>query len=484
MRGARLRRNEQGTITDNLIIKGNNLLALHSLKKEFAGKVKLIYIDPPYNTGSDSFKYNDSFNHSTWLTFMKNRLEIARVLLSNSGSIFINIDDKELGYLKVLLDEVFGRENFVFMGSIKRSGATGHKAINPTPIAATDYIIVFAKNKKDWVYVPQYIERPVDKAYDRFIENFDEGYEDWKFETLKVIQERLGFKSNEDIIAKYADRIVRFAEPDYKGVGQETRGLIDESKSNKEKIFRQKREGHKDIFLLNGQRILFYKDKLREINGKVVTAELLTNFWSDIPFQGIAKEGGIVLKKGKKPESLLKRILEMATERGDIMLDFQLGSGTSCAVAHKMGRQYLGLEQLDYGNHDSVVRLNNVINGDSSGISKLVNWKGGGEFIYLELKKYNQTFIEKIEAASGTDELLNIWEEMKAKSFLNYNVDIKKQDEHLEEFKALTVNEQKRHLIEILDKNQLYVNLSSMEDKDYEVTEEEKNFTKDFYGIE
>ena len=160
-----------------------------------------------------------------------------------------------------------------------------------------------------------------------------------------------------------------------------------------------------------------------------------------------------------------------------------MGSGTTASTAHKMNRQYIGIEQMDYVETVAVERLKKVIEGEQGGISKSFNWQGGGSFVYLELKKYNQTFIEQIASASSATQLLEIWEQMKAKSFLNYNVDIKKQDEHLEEFKALTLAEQKQHLCELLDKNQLYVNLSSLNDADFACTEDEKKVTKDFYQI-
>jgi adenine-specific DNA-methyltransferase len=148
-----------------------------------------------------------------------------------------------------------------------------------------------------------------------------------------------------------------------------------------------------------------------------------------------------------------------------------------------MNRQYIGIEQLDYAQNDSIKRLQNVINGEQSGISKGLNWKGGGSFIYLELKKYNQTFIEQIQAVKDTATLLSIWEAMKAKSFLNYNVDIQEQEKHIAAFKADTLNNQKQLLIKLLDKNQLYVNLSSINDKDFEITAEEKKITNEFYRL-
>jgi adenine-specific DNA-methyltransferase len=210
------------------------------------------------------------------------------------------------------------------------------------------------------------------------------------------------------------------------------------------------------------------------------------DFWQDIKTTGaIADEGGVKLSNGKKPEKILYRLIKMVTKEGDVVLDYHLGSGTTTAVAHKMKRQFIGIEQLDYGENDSVIRLKNVIKGDVTGISPYedVQWQGGGEFVYLELKKYNQDFIDQIEIAKDTKAILGIWEDMKTKSFLTYNVDIKKQDEHIEDFKKLTLEEQKQHLVSLLDKNQLYVNRSNMNDSDAKITEEELKITKDFYSI-
>src|SRR5690554_1409792 len=210
---------------------------------------------------------------------------------------------------------------------------------------------------------------------------------------------------------------------------------------------------------------------------------LLCDFWDDIDFQNTQNEGGISFTNGKKPEELIYRIINLVTQENDIVLDYHLGSGTTASTAHKMNRQYIGIEQMDYIETVAVERLKKVINGEQGGISKSVNWQGGGSFVYLELKKYNQTFIEQIEGAKDTNELLQIWEQMKAKSFLNYNVDIKKQEEHIEEFKALRIEEQKQHLCELLNKNQLYVNLDSLDDKVFKCTEEEKCLNRDFYQL-
>lgn len=255
------------------------------------------------------------------------------------------------------------------------------------------------------------------------------------------------------------------------------------SKKHKNTVVEAK-NGSNDLKLcLNGEVIAFYSNIFKTIDGKSIPATRLSTFWSDIPWEGISNEGGVKLNNGKKPEKLMRRIIESVTLENDIVLDYHLGSGTTSAVAHKLKRQYIGIEQIQNQIKLSLTRLNNVVNSDSSGISKAVNWQGGGSFTYLELKKYNQTFIDQIEEVKDTESLLQIWEQMKAKSFLNYNIDIQKQDAHIEDFKALELSQQKEHLIELLDKNQLYVNLSSLNDKDFKVSKEEKEVTQDFYQL-
>lgn len=494
-------RNENGTITDNLIIKGNNLLALHSLKKEFAGKVKLIYIDPPYNTGNDGFKYNDRFNHSTWLTFVKNRLEIAKKLLTEDGVILVQCDHHEMGYLNILLDEVFGKENKIQQIAIKVASASGFKAVNPGPIDVLENIFFYSKNKKAVKFKKNYVVTGYHKNYNQYLDNNDSNFENWKLIPLKekVIQEN-GYKNEKELKNKLGKNYLLFLQQmiedyayqncnnivsvrDLHKPTQLIKKLQDKSKIDRNRIFVYDKQDGEKTYIINGGALAFYSSKIREIDGEMKVTELLTNFWNHISWAGIANEGGVKLKNGKKPEKLLKQILELNTNENDIVLDYHLGSGTTAAVAHKMKRQYIGIEQLNYDENDSVVRLQNVIQGDKTGISKSVNWQGGGSFIYLELKKYNQTFIEKIEAAVDTAELLQIWEEMKSRSFLNYNVDLKKQEQHLDDFEALSLKEQKQHLCELLDKNQLYVNLSSLNDENFKCTEEEKIVTQDFYKI-
>jgi adenine-specific DNA-methyltransferase len=429
---------------------------------------------------------------------MKNRLSVANMLLTKNGVIFINVDDKEYSYLKVVCDDVFGRENFLNVIAVKTSDPSGHKTVNPSPYSQTEYILLYAKNKQAYKYEIQYIASDYDSGYNQLITNFDAPFPEWQivglfdylakekgYKDTRDANKQLGHNVFQSIVADFAlenrERIFQgtaIADDAAKDIVE----IRNKSKSSLGDIFKVARE-KEDVYIKDGRQIYFYSNKVREIDGVLTPSKPLTNLWTDIPYNGISKEGGVKLKNGKKPEKLLRRIIEISTEPNDIVLDFHLGSGTTCAVAHKLGRQYIGVEQLDYGQNDSVIRLKNVVNGDSTGVSKIVNWQGGGNFVYLELKKYNQTFIDQIEEAKDTEALLKIWEQMKSKSFLNYIVDIKKQDEHLEEFKTLTLADQKQHLCELLDKNQLYVNLSSLTDTDFACTEEEKKVTQDFYQI-
>ncbi|CAM1341008.1 DNA methyltransferase [Tenacibaculum aestuarii] len=488
------------TITDNLIIKGNNLLALHSLKKEFTGKVKLIYIDPPFNTGKDEFKYNDNFNHSTWLTFMKNRLTIAKELLSPNGSIVVQVGNEEASYIQVLLDDIFKRENYLNHITMSTNAPSGFKATSSKIFSTSNHIYIYAKDSGHNELNKIYVEKEYDTAYKYYLLNPESDFSEWKYcNIVDIIAENEGFDSSKsfrktlskenltNLIADFAlknkERVFRTAAVGG-GALKKRKKTVLLSKKNKGQVMQHPNEDVENFFILNGEMMVFWSNVFKNIDGELKPAEALTDIWTDIGFTGIANEGGVTLKNGKKPELLLKRIIELTTNANDIVLDYHMGSGTTCAVAHKINRQYIGIEQLDYGKNDSTVRLNNVISGDSSGISKLVNWKGGGSFIYLELKKHNQNFIELIQESENTKQLLEIWDLMKLKSFLNYNVDIKKQEHHINDFMQLDLKKQKEHLVTILDKNQLYVNISSMNDKDFEVTQIEKMVTSNFYQLE
>lgn len=488
---------EHLTNADNFIIKGNNLLALHSLKKKYAGKVKLIYIDPPYNTGSDEFGYNDNFNHSSWLTFMKNRLEVAKALLSDKGCIFVHIDHHELYYIGVLLDSIFGVENKVQVISAKTATPAGFKTVNPGPIDVTEYILFYTKHKNSFTFKKAYVPVDYNKNYNLVL-NRNDDVSKWKFTPIKdAMLQSLGFASETEAKSKYgemwktlksqliaqyafdhAEDVVSVRDP-HKPTDT-VKALMKKSKELGH-VIEQVREDGTSSYFYNGGALAFYSNKMQTIDGEKCITELLTDFWNHISWAGIANEGGVKLKNGKKPEKLIKQIIEMTTSEKDLVVDFHLGCGTTAAVAHKMNRQYIGIEQLDYGKNDSKIRLKNVIAGDKTGISKAVGWQGGGSFVYCELAKANDKFADEIEQAETSEQLKDIWGRMKATDYLNYKVDIKEVDANAESFDGLSLEDQKRFLIECLDKNLLYVALSDIDSNEYGVTEEDRRLTREFY---
>ncbi len=488
---------EHLTNADNFIIKGNNLLALHSLKKKYAGKVKLIYIDPPYNTGSDEFGYNDNFNHSSWLTFMKNRLEVAKTLLSDKGCIFVHIDHHELYYIGVLLDSIFGVENKVQVISAKTATPAGFKTVNPGPIDVTEYILFYTKHKNSFTFKKAYVPVDYNKNYNLVL-NRNDDVTKWKFTLIKdAMLQSLGFASETEAKSKYgemwktlksqliaqyafdhAEDVVSIRDP-HKPTDT-VKALMKKSKELGH-VIEQVREDGTSSYFYNGGALAFYSNKMQIIDGEKCITELLTDFWNHISWAGIANEGGVKLKNGKKPEKLIKQIIEMTTSEKDLVVDFHLGCGTTAAVAHKMNRQYIGIEQLDYGKNDSKIRLKNVIDGDKTGISKAVGWQGGGSFVYCELAKANDKFADEIEQAETSEQLKDIWGRMKATDYLNYKVDIKEVDANAESFDGLSLEVQKRFLIECLDKNLLYVALSDIDSNEYGVTEEDRRLTREFY---
>ena len=492
---------ENGDIKDNLIIKGNNLLALHSLKKRFAGKVKLIYIDPPYNIGGGDFGYNDRFNESTWLTFMKNRLEVAYTLLRDDGAIYVSIDHHENHTLKMLLKEIF-KNNFIQEVTVKTADPAGFKIVNPGPVEVTEYIYVFAKNKEKYLKTEKRLYvADFHMIYPNIIINRRDSYKKWRIESIKKIAlEKLGFKNERDLKEKYgpnvakalfeseleslciekADSVFTTYKPD--NPSPRMLEMVNKSLATPTKFVEYEKQDSNKYYLLNGRVVAFYSSRLKDINGKVAPARHLTNLWTDISWSAVDKEGGVVLPRGKKPEKLLYRIIELCTKPDDIVLDFFAGTGTTCAVAHKMGRQYIGIEQLDYGKNSAVTRLKNVINGDQTGISKEVGWKGGGDFVYMELARWNENFVEKIQEAKTKEELKQLWKTMKEKAFLSYKVDIKTIDENAKDFEDLSIENQKRFLLECLDKNHLYVNYSEIDDEEYDISKEDKKVNKEFYG--
>lgn len=456
---------------DNFIIKGNNLLVLHSLKKRFANKVKLIYIDPPYNTGNDDFKYNDSFTHSTWLTFMKNRLETARELLKDDGVIFIQISNSpstlnespELGYLLVLMDEIFGRKNYITTLVWKKKGNPGNTESLIGTI--TESIIMYAKdidkvelNLLEYKRVYRYKDEKGEFNLEQPVKT-DEG--SYKRDTMKY-----------SVVDPATGRVYFPPQGKRWTIGAATmRKLIQEGK----------------IEFIDGK---VYQKKYREdyVRGD---AKLYSNLLDRHGSLKTAKDELVALGFDRecfdspKPEILIKSLLDIViNDENEIVLDFFLGSGTTCAVAHKMGLQYIGVEQMEYINSLTVERMKKVIRGEAGGISSAVGWQGGGDFVYMELMKLNELYVEKIMDAADAEELLKIWEELKDSVFINYKVDPRLFEANLDEFKAMDLDSQRKILVEVLEKNELYVSMSEIEDSIYQIDDRVKKLCYSFYQTE
>lgn len=473
----------EDTITDNLIVKGNNLLALQSLKEEFAGKVKLVYIDPPYNTGSDDFKYNDNFNHSSWLTFMKNRLETAKELLSENGSIFVQCDDNEMAYLQILMNEIF---DFIQIVEIKMNEGAANEFQNPFMPKNCEYGLLYAKNYNARKYKPIWVERDYDTAYNKFVINKEEkNFRKWKVKSVNEIikEKKIEEKDVRQFVIDNADRIFQGIGP--KGPGEGLKNAMERSKKTDGWDIYERNE-MEPIYTYRGRMVRFYEKNIKfDKKGNRTIVKELGSLWSDIKTTGIAPEGGVKLKNGKKPEALLNRVIEMCSDKSDIVLDYHLGSGTTAAVAHKMNRQYIGVEQLDYGENDSVVRLKNVIEGDQSGISKSVNWQGGGSFVYLELAKKNEMAMEQISACKSYEELVKLIKTLCTKYFLHYNVRVKEFCKEIESvhFQKQPLKKQKEMFARMLDLNQIYVNVDDRKDKSNGLSENDIAVTEDFYQL-
>lgn len=280
---------------------------------------------------------------------------------------------------------------------------------------------------------------------------------------------------------KEKESVFRYT-PINNNAAQEIVALRDKTKGDK-CIHKLEREGHYHVYVCNGQELSFYSKKVRNIDGKDVPSMQLTNIWIDVPYEGIAKEGHVQLKGGKKPEKLLRRIIEMTTNVGDLVLDYHAGSGTTAAVAHKLGRRYITMEQLCYGENDCVVRLYNVINGDKTGISKDISWRGGGSFIYCDLAKANQVFIDKINIATTEETVLGIWEQMQNTAFLSWKINIKDIDSKRTTFGELSLADKKRFLIECLDMNMLYVPYSEIDNEEFRINAADKMLNSEFYQM-
>lgn len=465
---------------DNLIIKGNNLLALHSLKKKYAGQVKLIYIDPPYyfrkKLSTDTFKYNSNFHLSTWLTFMRDRLECAKHLLAPSGTIWIHMGDEGMHYLKLVADQVFGINHFI--GTLPRRTRNGKSDVPFNFSQDFDWLLVYTNVEESQAVMGRAVER-------KYYTTEDYPGKPWR---LADLTKQTTAKERENSFFTMVDpKTGKEYPPSEKRTWCITKETFDSHYKRGYIVF----PDDYDFLKITKpySRKFKYED---EANGK------LSSIISDCQIQQFLKSLLYDCKNEKgnneindlfgrdefdyaKPENLIKIIMEAVTNEGDLVMDFFSGSGTTVAVAHKLGRKYIGCEQIDHQIELTVNRLNEVICGEQGGVSKSIGWQGGGSFVYCELSKANGKFADEIENAETTGQLMDIWNRMKATDYLNYKVDVKEVDANVADFEGLNLDDQKRFLIECLDKNLLYVPLSDIDSNEYGVTDEDKRLTREFY---
>ena len=463
---------------DNFIIKGNNLIVLNSLKKRFEGKVKLIYIDVPYyfqkNKG-DSFQYNSNFKLSTWLTFMKNRLETAKHLLKNGGTIWIHTGEDGMHYLKVLGDSIFGQDRFV--GTIPRKTRDGKSDVPFNFSQDFDWILVYTKGWENSSVVGREIER-------KYYETPDFPNRPWRTADLT---------KQTTVIERPNSNFTMINPKTGKEYPVNPKRSWAITKETFDKWYQKGGIGFPDDYdFMRGDkpfRRVFKDEDMGNSKKTYVSSDiLLKNFIVSLLSKTKNKEGNDEISElinrdafsYAKPEKLIKHILEITTEENDLILDFFLGSGTTAAVAHKMNRQYIGIEQMDYIENVTIERMRKVISGEQGGISKNVNWNGGGNFVYFELKNDALDFRNNVINAISSIELIKLLNLAKKSSFLSYRIDSKKLKE--KEFLELSFSEQKQLLLEIVDNNNLYVNYTDIDDEKYKVSEEDKKLNREFYG--
>lgn len=385
---------------ENLLIQGDNLEALKALIPFYAGKVKCVYIDPPFNTEQAFEHYDDNIEHSIWLGLMYARFELLNQLLSEEGTFFLHLDDNQISYATVICDEIFGRKNRIFMSTFKQSSASGPKAINPGVVTTASFIVCYAKNKSLWSPKKVYVPTKRDDRYTKFIVNKSEPVDEWKTILLREAFAEFSKVSVKDLKKKYADKyeqklhefvldnagsVIRTARVADKDVGEEAKKALANSRDTAGSFFKADRTGKKPQYFFSGEQVAFYSSKARLIDNTKTTVQPLTNIWDDLLSNNLHKEGDVKFKNGKKPEALIKRVLELSTDPGDIVLDSFLGSGSTAAAAHKMNRRYIGIEIGEHAKTHCQSRLKKVVDGEQGGISKSVNWQAGGGFHFYQL---------------------------------------------------------------------------------------------------
>lgn len=472
---------------DNLVIKGNNLLALSSISEKFLGSVKLVYIDVPYyfkkKISGDAFKYNSNFHLSAWLVFLKNRLEIARKLVSEDGSIWIHISEDGMHYLKVMADSVFGKNNFV--GTIPRKTRNGKSDVPYNFSQDFDWMLVYTQSPESAAIMGRGVDR-------KYYETDDFPGRPWRKADLTK-QTTIEQRPNSNFTMINPKTGVEYP------VNPKRSWAV--SKDTFMDWYKNGGIGFPDDYeFMNGnkpfRRVFKDQDEANEKESSVSSDFLLKQFSGVISGDAVNKKGNEEIDElfnrdefdYAKPEILMRDILNVTTNEGDLVLDFFMGSGTTQAVAMKMHRRFIGIEQMDYINTVSVPRLQKVIAGEQGGISKDVDWQGGGSFVYAELFPKNMGYLQDVIAAKTMSELQSVYDRMQtgiegsmAPADISFRADLSKIEWDPSKVKF---DDQKRLLVKLLDKNGLYYNYSEIDDADVRefLSDEDYQFNKSFYG--
>jgi adenine-specific DNA-methyltransferase len=427
---------------NGLMINSDNFQALRLLEKRYDNNFNCIYIDPPYNTGGDDFIYKDAFQHSSWLTMFLNRVGLSKNLLANNGTFAMSIDSKELHSSITILDNLFKEENRRNIITVKRSAVSGPKVINPGVVNVTENILLYS-NSQDWQENKVQRQRVIDTRYGTFIENYNEDYKKWKFTSvLDAFSIQSGIKKSQlkkhygdlyeekltEFVINNIDGVIQFVNMDESSVSNDAVEFKKKSILEPDKIFKLERKNKSDYYITKGKLILFYKDRLITVGGKLVPGEPVSDIWDDVLPNDLHNEGGVDLRKGKKPESLIARLLSIGTNENQIVLDFFLGSGTTQSVALKLKRKSVGIEQGEYFKDITLTRIKNTLYGEKSGISNDYNWKGGGLIKYIKLESYEDTLNNLALNRNETQQhALEINPAFKEGYMLNYMLDVETQ---------------------------------------------------------
>ena len=361
----------QGTL-----IHGDNLAVLRALPLQ--GQVRAVYIDPPYNTGETKRTGGHSYNDARqdWVGFIGPRLEALAHTLTPDGSLFIQLDDNELDRTKLELDRIFGPSGFIARITVEARAPSAFSTVNRGLFKASEYLLWYCRDRDAFRWNPLRIPRAPDPAYRMWLLNPSEPPQAWRFGRLSEAAKGPLDRFQVD----NAERVCRLAAISDTKAGKATLAAKQASRAQPDRVFVVERWGLDPQYVLRGQQLLFYDRQVREIDGTRCASRPLTNIWTDIRWEGIAREGGVRFKQGKKPERLLRRVLQLATEPGDLVLDAFAGSGTTAAVAHKMGRRWVAIEAGEQV-HLAAERLQRVVDGqDPTGITKVEGFEGGGSF--------------------------------------------------------------------------------------------------------